>query len=236
MFTKSAQYYDALYHWKDYKAEAEKLDALIRQYKQSDGSTMLDVACGTGAHMPYLADQYMIEGLDLDEGLLAVARERSPQTVFYQGDMRDFNLGKQFDVVTCLFSSIGYVKTVEALQQTIANFARHTRPGGVIIVEPWFPPGFMTLRPPTVITVEEAEQKIVRMSYVTLEERLSTIHFHYLIGTIDGITHLSEEHQLGLFTVEEHTAAFKDAGLDVTFDPHGLMDRGLYIGTMPREN
>jgi hypothetical protein len=38
---------------------------------------------------------------------------------------------------------------------------------------------------------------------------------------------------MGLFTQEQYTQAFVDAGLDVTYDERGLMDRGSYIGVNP---
>ena len=52
-------------------------------------------------------------------------------------DMTSFDLGRRFDVVTCLFSSIGYVGTAERLDQAIATMAAHLEPGGTLIVEPW---------------------------------------------------------------------------------------------------
>src|SRR3712207_7289123 len=48
--------------------------------------------------------------------------ERYPDVRFHQGDMTDFDLGRRFDVVVCLFSAIGYVLTEERLRQTLANF------------------------------------------------------------------------------------------------------------------
>ena len=57
-----------------------------------------------------------------------------------QGNMLDFDLGRQFDVVTCLFSSIGYVKTVPNMKRAVANMSRHLKPGGVLVLEPWFTP------------------------------------------------------------------------------------------------
>src|SRR5437870_1126498 len=137
MFTKSARIYDALYAWKDYDIEAQRLRDTIQGRGLSDGATLLDVACGTGAHIAHLKQYYRVEGLDLDPELLAIARERNPEIVFHEGDMVDFKLDHRFDVVTCLFSSIGYVKTVPRLNQTLANLARHTAPGGLVLVEPW---------------------------------------------------------------------------------------------------
>jgi ubiquinone/menaquinone biosynthesis C-methylase UbiE len=40
--------------------------------------SLLDVACGTGKHLEQLMRWYQVEGLDLDDGLLAIARERLP--------------------------------------------------------------------------------------------------------------------------------------------------------------
>ena len=111
VFTKSAAFYDALYSWKDYQGEVEKLTAVIRS-RVPDARTLLDVACGTGRHLELLSDGYRVEGLDLDAQLLAVARERLPSVPLHSGDMRDFELGRRFDVVTCLFSSIGYFRDV----------------------------------------------------------------------------------------------------------------------------
>ncbi len=44
--------------------------------------------------------------------------------------MESFDLAKEFDVITCLFRAIGYVRTLPALEATLRNFARHLRPGG----------------------------------------------------------------------------------------------------------
>src|SRR5690242_12139387 len=125
MFTKSAAFYDAIYSFKDYSAEAVQVAAVIEQNKRSQGKTLLDVGCGTGQHLQYLGENYQVEGLDLDGELLKIARGRCPDVPFHQADMVDFDLGKQFDVVTCLFSSIGYAKTVERLDSAIAHIAHH---------------------------------------------------------------------------------------------------------------
>lgn len=230
MFTKSAAFYDAVYSWKDYKTESAALHDFIRQHKSSDGSTLLDAACGTGGHIPYLRGHYQIEGFDLDDQMVAVARQRFPDVLFHQADMTNFDLGKQFDVVTCLFSSIGYVKTVVALRQTIRNFARHTRLGGVVIVEPWFSPGTMRLNHVSMLTVDQQNLKICRMSRMEFEGRLSILNFHYMVGTPENIGTFSERHELGLFTHEEYVSAFEAAGLTVVHDSKGLMERGVYIG------
>lgn len=135
MFTKSARFYDAIYSWKDYPAEAQKLRSLIRQ-RNPQARTLLDVACGTGKHLELLREDFEVEGLDLDDDMLAIARERLPGVPLHHGSFSDFELGRTFDVVTCLFSSIGYAQTEANLRLAIAAMARHLSPGGVLIVEP----------------------------------------------------------------------------------------------------
>ena len=137
MFTKSVAWYDAIYSWKDYKHEVRQLRLLIEQHAQRPIATLLDVACGTGQHLTSLKDRYAVEGLDLDPEMLTVARQRHPNVAFHQGDMRAFDLGRCFDVATCLFASISYCRGMAELEQTIKCMARHVNPGGLIIVEPF---------------------------------------------------------------------------------------------------
>jgi SAM-dependent methyltransferase len=233
MFTKSAAIYDAIYSWKDYAAESRKLHALIQQHAPSVCTTMLDVACGTGHHMAYLREHYQVEGLDLEADLLDVARERNPGLVFHQRDMVDFDLGKPYDVIVCLFSAIGYVKTVPRLNAAIASMARHLRPGGLLMVEPWFAPD--QFRPAGIFArfVDDPELKIARMNKGHVEGTISYLDFHYLVGTPEGVEYYTETHALGLFTHEEQVAAFEAAGLRVVHDAEGIDGRGLYIGSKP---
>jgi SAM-dependent methyltransferase len=233
MFAKSAAFYDALYRWKDYAAEVDRLREIIREYKQSPGDRLLDVACGTGQHLAYLREHYAVEGLDLDPDLLEIARGRLPGVTFHQADMRSFDLGRAFDVVVCLFSSIGYVKTADALNQTLANLACHAVPGGVVIVEPWFTQETFTPGHLAMLTVDDPALKITRMNRSEVKDDLSILNFHYLVGTPEGISYFTERHEMGLFSHEQYMEAFRAAGLDVTYDEAGLMNRGLYIGVVP---
>jgi len=230
VFSRSARLYDAVYaSIRDYPREAAELDRLIQE-RRPGARTLLDVACGTGAHLDHLSG-YEAEGLDLDPEMLAVARERLPNVPLHEGDMADFELGKRFDAVVCMFSSIGYVRTEERLRSAVASMARHLEPGGVLVVEPWLSPEAWVDRHVGAVFVDEPELKIARMNVGEREGNLSIFEFEYLVGTPNGLERFNERHELGLFTVEQYLEAFRAAGLEVDHDPEGPMGRGLYIAS-----
>jgi len=228
----SAAYYDAIYAalGKDYAHESQLLHDLIQQHKQAPGNTLLDLACGTGGHLRFLQQWYTVEGLDLDAELLQHAKQKLPEIPFHQTDMLDFDLSRQFDVVTCLFSSIGYVKTPARLWQTIQRMQRHTYPGGLVIIEPWFSPVDFHAGTVHATFVDRPDLKIVRMNVSAIKDKVSILDFHYLVATKHGVEHFTERHELGLFATEEYLAAFAASGLETVYDSTGLDGRGLYIG------
>ena len=232
MFSKSAKYYDDIYGAanKEYIAEATMLHTFIQKYKRTEGNMLLDVACGTGIHAVVLGKHYKVEGLDLDTDMLKVAKKKFPKIRFHQGDMINFDLGRQFDVITCLFSSIGYVKTKSNLSRAIKNMSKHLLPGGVLIVEPWFTPEQWHPGRVYALQVEKPNTKLIRMSHSGQKGKVSVLEFQYLIGTPKGIEHQTEIHTLGLFTHEEYLEAFQLAGLKTTYNKKGLTGRGLYFG------
>jgi len=182
VFSRSARIYDAVYSWKDYAGEAARVHELV-QARKPGAATLLDVACGTGTHLAELRRWYRCEGLDLDADLLAVARERLPDVSLHEGDMRDFDLGRRFDAVTCLFSSIGYLMTAEALEAAVAGMARHLEPGGVLVVEPWLSPEGVRIPHVGAVFVDEPELKLARVNTIEVDGRTSSFDFHYLVGT-----------------------------------------------------
>jgi len=229
MYAKTAQYYDRMYAFKDYAAEAAKILVIVDRELDTDGRRLLDVACGTGLHLEHLKPHVEAEGLDLEPALLEIARTRHPEITFHQADMRTFSLDARYDVITCLFSSIGYMTTAEDLRRAIARMADHLEAGGVLLIEPWLTPD--AWHPNTVhgLFIDEPELKIARINTSFVDGRLSIFDLHHLIGTPEGTEHVVEHHEMGLFTVDEMTNAFAAAGLDVIYDPDGLTGRGLYV-------
>lgn len=230
MFSESYAVYDLLYRTiKDYAQEAGMLASLIRGV-HPHAAKILDVACGTGEHACHLAELgFQVDGVDIEPGFVELAATKNPGGSFVQGDMIDLNLGHRYDVVLCLFSSIGYVKSVENLHRAVESLARHVSPDGIVIVEPSFEPGDLSDNYVSTVTAEEDGRHICRMSHTTVEGTLARIRFEYLVGDADGVRRSREVHELAMFTREEMEGAFRDTGLRSEYDPEGIIGRGLYI-------
>jgi SAM-dependent methyltransferase len=230
MYTATAEYYDLIYStFKDYASEVTQLTSLLRRHNPACTS-LLDVACGTGEHARLLAAAgFRVDGLDLDPAFLALARRKHPAGRFFEGDMHDFHVPSRYDAVLCLFSSIGYLKTLDRVADALRGFRKHLNSGGVIVVEPWFPPGGLDPARVTTVVGEAAGVRVSRTARAQVDGRISRLFFDYDITDAAGTRHASEVHELGLFTVEEQLNTFREAGLDVEHDPKGLMDRGLFV-------
>ncbi len=232
MYNRSAELYDTIYSFKNYEKEAAKLHQLIQQHKRSPGNDLLEVACGTGGHVTYLKNNYTVEGLDINEQMIRIARKKHPDIVFHRDDMVSFKLNKQFDAITCLFSAIGHLKTKRRLGLAIRNMSRHLKPGGVLIVEPWITPQKWHDGLVHANFVDQPELKIARMNISKTRGRLSVMDMHHLVATPKRVEHFVEKLVMGLFTHDEYLDAFRSAKLETIYDPEGLMGRGLYIGTL----
>jgi ubiquinone/menaquinone biosynthesis C-methylase UbiE len=235
VFIGSAELYDAIFHFKNYPGECDRLCRLIAAVVPG-ASSILDVACGTGEHARFLKSHYAVDGIDINESYLGVARLKNRSGKYTRADMLDFELGRTYDVVTCLFSAIGIVKNFEELERAIACMARHVRPGGALIVEPWFTPEQWQPCKAYVLTGEIGSDKVYRLSRSLKQGQRSVLLYDYLLSTTQGIEHHRERIELGLFTRDEMTWAFEFAGMQVQYDAEGLMGRGLYIGQQRSEN
>ena len=133
-FTALAAVYDAIMadveydHWADFVLTYARDGGL-----EPAGASALDLACGTGGFTrELLAAGLDVTGLDGSAAMLSEARRRVPGVEFMAGDLRDFELGRRFDLVTCVFDSLNNLLTPAELAQALARCRAHLAPGGLL--------------------------------------------------------------------------------------------------------
>ncbi|MEV0899190.1 class I SAM-dependent methyltransferase [Actinoplanes sp. NPDC049802] len=228
-----AEIWDAIYtgRGRDYGAEARDVAELIRKLRP-DADSLLDVACGTGEHLRHFRGLFgHVEGVELSGDMIAVGRQRSPSLPLHQGDMRSFDLGRRFDAVTCLFSSIGHMRTTAELNAAIGRLAAHVGPGGIVVVEPWWFPDTFADGYVTGDVVRSGERVIGRVSHSRREGDVSRVSAHFTVAEPEaGLRHFTEELLITLFTREQYEDAFRTAGGTVEHLPQGPAGRGMFVG------
>jgi SAM-dependent methyltransferase len=230
-----ARYYDQIYlKRKNYESESEVVENTIRRFRRKPSKTLLDVGCGTGEHLKYLSRHFRCTGLDISEEMIDTARAKVPNAKFTVADMVDFRLQDKFDVITCLFSSIGYVQNYRNLARTLRNFYDHLTNGGLALVEPWIFKKDFRKGNVAIDTYEDERIKLARMGTSKLTGAHWLIYFHYLIGIGGEIKHKKETHKMIAANYEDYVKAFNLAGyseVKLLGENEWTRSRGLFIAT-----
>ncbi len=105
-----------------------------------DTSTILDLACGSGTLAILLKLKgYEVEGLDLSTSILELARKKAKMhhvaIPFYTADMTNFSLNKTYDVITCFFDSVNFLKTEKEIKDLFSCVYQHLSTNGLFIMD-----------------------------------------------------------------------------------------------------
>jgi SAM-dependent methyltransferase len=109
---------------------------------------VLEVGCGTGRVLiPTARAGATITGLDISSYMLDVCRqslkeepqEIQEQVTLVEGDMRNFDLGKTFSLVTTPFRPFQHLLTTEDQISCLECIYRHLEPGGILILDNFNP-------------------------------------------------------------------------------------------------
>jgi SAM-dependent methyltransferase len=138
-YSYTAEFYDQLTPYR----ERGDIDFFV-EMAQASGGPVLEVGCGTGRVLiPTARAGIEIVGLDLSPFMLAVCRQRlaeEPPEVqgrvqLVERDMRDFDLGQQFALVTVPFRPFQHLTTVEDQMACLHSIHRHLAPGGRLVLD-----------------------------------------------------------------------------------------------------
>lgn len=226
-----ARFYDLIYHDKDYEDEASMIIKLIREHLINDGKKLLDIGCGTGGHLVYLLDHFECAGMDINGEILEIAQKKLKEVKLVNDDMTSFNLDERFDVIICMFGTVGYCKTLDMLERTFQNINEHLNPGGIFIFEPWLDPQSFHCGIPFLHYYDGDDIKIARVTSSIKKEDMSVIEMHYLVAEKGSkVEYYSDTHEMGLFEISDTKKMLEDIGFNVKYDESGIGGhQGLFI-------
>ena len=116
-YSTFARYYDNLTANIDYVKRAEYFHEIIKRYKNTEGSILLDLACGTGSISEEMAKiGYDVIGVDYSDEMLGIALDKkfdSGLNIQYLcQDMRKLDLYGSMDITICALDSINHLNSL----------------------------------------------------------------------------------------------------------------------------
>jgi SAM-dependent methyltransferase len=226
-FERSAEFYDELYEEKNYAAEADYVDGLIRAHWPAARS-LLDLGCGTGCHAIHFVERgYSVVGVDRSADMIAKAESRREQlprrlrerVAFDKGDIRSLRLGRRFDAVAALFHVVSYQISNDDLLAALATARTHLQPNGVFVFDCWYGPGVLS-DPPAARTkhVCRRSQRLTRIAEPVMQVNDNVVEVNYRFVLDNEAAHVaeafSETHRMRYFFVPELLLALQIASLE----------------------
>jgi SAM-dependent methyltransferase len=124
-------------------AERGDVAFFVEEAKNADGR-VLEIGCGTGrVTIPTARAGVSITGLDTSAAMLDVLRTKMTREddgvrsriQLHQGDMRNFDLGLMFKLVTLPFRPFQHLLTVDDQLSCLTTINRHLEVGGRVILD-----------------------------------------------------------------------------------------------------
>jgi ubiquinone/menaquinone biosynthesis C-methylase UbiE len=141
LYSDLASLYDSMYQtFINYDEEYFFYKNLIAPFQPK---SILEIGCGTG-QLAYRFHQNVknteggkidYTGLDFSDDMLKIARKRSPNTDFRQGDMTRLKLDKKFDAILITGRTLSYITKNKGLTDTFKGIHKTLKPKGVLIFD-----------------------------------------------------------------------------------------------------
>lgn len=172
-----ASQYDAIYHAKDYEAEADLLMACFDRHANGKVESVLDLGCGTGNHaLPLARRGLRVRGVERADDMLAIARGKAvaerpmPSVSFSKGDLRTFRGEERYDAALMMFAVLGYQTSNEDVLAALRTARANVRPNGLFVADVWYGPAVLAQRPGTSVKVYPAgNARLIRTSIGKLD-------------------------------------------------------------------
>ena len=131
-YSQYAKYYDS--RMGEPIKKVELINSWIKKYNPK-ATSVLEIACGTGAVLKLMEKKYTVSGLDFSLEMLNIAKKKIKKGNFYHKDMANFSLNKKFDVVLCIFDAINHLINMRDWDKTFKNASIHLNPKGLFIFD-----------------------------------------------------------------------------------------------------
>jgi SAM-dependent methyltransferase len=91
---------------------------------------VLDLGCGTGSILRFFPDSIHKVGLDASIEMLNIAKSHDRKSNYVLGNIQNFSIGKDFDLVICTHDTLNYLESLYDLEDHFQSVNSALKPGG----------------------------------------------------------------------------------------------------------
>ena len=131
-----ASFYDALTENVQYEARSAYISGFFSRYGVQHGSTVLDLACGTGSLTACLRELgYQMTGVDLSPDMLTLAKQKCPDCDFILCSMTEYIARQKFDACVSALDSVNHLCSMDEVKQCFSAVAASLKPNGMFVFD-----------------------------------------------------------------------------------------------------
>ncbi|MEM7063887.1 MAG: methyltransferase domain-containing protein [Cyanobacteria bacterium P01_B01_bin.77] len=106
---------------------------VLEQYQKKD---VLELGSGSGLFtIPLKKKGLNIEGVEISQEMLNLTLKKAPDLTLHLGDMRTYDLGKQFDAVLILSATLTLLQNQQEMVQCLQQTYKHLPAKGLLFLE-----------------------------------------------------------------------------------------------------
>jgi 2-polyprenyl-3-methyl-5-hydroxy-6-metoxy-1,4-benzoquinol methylase len=209
----NTQEYLNVYRHRNESEALKHVNFIIEKTKIPSRASVLDMACGPGRHSIIFAKKgYAVTAVDLSENLLCVAGTSAQNAGlmidFHKSDLRDIQLGRKYDLIINLFTSLGYFETDEENFRILDAAIKHLKYNGRFVID------FLNKKY-LLNNLREYSEEIIGESKIIQSRNIVGERITKKIEITSGDTKKYFYESVRLFSPEELIEALNDRGLFV---------------------
>ncbi len=148
------QYYDIAFGYRDLDLECDFIEKQIAVHSRSNNFSLLDIACGTGAHLIELGKRGLdVSGFDISPKMIEYARKKAESNGIvadlWVDNMVSFSSKKTYGCAINLLTGFNYLLRNEDVEEHLKRVGNVLETGGLYIIEMNHPREFITNEPST---------------------------------------------------------------------------------------
>ena len=173
-----------------------------------------DIGCGTGTFTYNLSNKGIdMIGIDVSMDMLNVAKEKYPDILFLNQDMREFELYGTVDIITCMLNAVNYLESEDEIEDFFLLVKNYLNPDGIFVLDMDTKYKLMDVMGNNIHIHDSDDLYYVWESQLVENERAVESHIDFFVKTDGSYYKISEMQKEWIYEIDDIKRIIKKTGL-----------------------